>query len=93
MKRPGRKPQTRRNRKILALRGKLSYALIAERLGLTPGTVSGVCFRADYPLLMRRHRSGTHNKIGTGHCGGGNYARRTRKIGRPAGAHPSSDGA
>lgn len=62
VKRIGRKPHTRRNRKILALRGKTSYALIAERLGITPGTVSGVCFRADYPLPMRRHHRPTASK-------------------------------
>lgn len=78
MNRTGRKPKTARNAQILALRGKLSTALIAERLGLTRNTVSGVCFRADYPLLMCRHHTGSPNKIGTGHRGPGNHARRTR---------------
>ncbi len=74
----GRKPKSARNATILALRGTTSYALIAAHLGISIGTVAGVCFRADYPLLTRFKRSGTHSKIGTGHHGPGRYPLQTK---------------
>lgn len=74
----GPKPKLARNAKILALRGKKSTALIAEALGVSIGTVAGVCFRADYPRPVRLKRSPCGNKINSGHHGCGRYARRTR---------------
>jgi len=38
-----------RNQKILAMRGKKSFALIAKELGISRNVVAGVCFRADHP--------------------------------------------
>lgn len=84
--RPGPKPKTRRNARILALRGTMSIRMLAAKLGITPGAISGVCFRADYPLLRRYQASGRANMIGTGHKGPGRYARST--IHRPSNGVP-----
>lgn len=84
MIRTGRKPKIARNAAILALRGTTSIRLLAERLGISIGAVSGVCFRADYPRPVRLKRSRSGNKIGSGHHGPGRYARRTRPSKDPA---------
>lgn len=61
-----------RNAQILRLRGKLSYTLIAERLGTTRNVVAGVCWREDWRGKRRkgasvcgmgRHGSGRHATI------------------------------
>lgn len=66
-----------RNAKILSMRGMKSYGLIAKELGISRSTVAGVMFRADYPSCARvpSPNSKSGNKIGTGHYGGGHYAK------------------
>lgn len=70
-----------RNAKILSLRGKKSFGLIARELGLSRNVVAGVCFRADWSTdrLMQRspNSNGGKNKAGIGHHGGGRYAEQT----------------
>jgi hypothetical protein len=64
-----------RNKTILSLRGKKSYGLIAKELGITVGTVAGVCFRSDWPAASRS--GDKRNKAGIGHHGGGRRADET----------------
>lgn len=66
-------PDTVRNKKILRLRGKKSFGLIAKDLGLTRNIVAGVCFRHDHPPELRFRSPNSHgcNKIGTGYTGRG----------------------
>lgn len=59
MKRQGPTPNAARNAQILALRGRMSTQSIADRLDLPLGAVSGVCFRASHPLLVRGRHTGT----------------------------------
>jgi hypothetical protein len=69
-----------RNAKILSLRGKKSFGLIAKELGISRHAVAGVCFRADWPEKLRKRSpngKGGRNKAGTGHHGGGRYAQQT----------------
>lgn len=68
-----------RNAKILSLRGKKSFGLIAKELGIKRGAVSGVCFRSDWPAdkRVRSPRGKSPNKAGIGRHGGGRYAEQT----------------
>lgn len=59
MKRPGHTMNAARNAQILALRGSMSTQAIADHLDLPLGAVSGVCFRASHPLLVRGRHTGT----------------------------------
>jgi hypothetical protein len=58
-----------RNAKILSLRGKKSFGLIARELGISRNVVAGVCFRADWPAATRVASSGRskRNKCGMGY--------------------------
>jgi hypothetical protein len=60
-----RNPHTRR---ILSLRGKLSYSMIADKLGISRSAVAGVCWRAARP---------SERMNGRGHHGPGKEAKRT----------------
>ena len=69
-----------RDAKILSLRGKKSFGLIARELGLSRNVVAGVCFRADWSTKRREcspNSKGGKNKAGIGHHGGGRYAEQT----------------
>lgn len=72
-----------RNAKILALRGKKSFGLIARELGISRSTVAGVCFRADWPSseCVRSPNGIGPNKAGVGRHGSGRYARETFPLG------------
>lgn len=85
---PGRKPKAERNAKILALRGRKSFGVIAEELGISRSVIAGVCWRADHPSWRCRLRSGFRNKIGTGHHS--HKARTPRKHKHSAGRHPAT---
>lgn len=63
--------------RILRMRGKKSYGLIAEELGVTRNVVAGVLFRQRHPG-MRMTGEGRRP------CDG-NYAAKTRTLGPPAG--------
>lgn len=68
----------KRNQRVARLRGKLSYTLIAEQLGLTRNVVAGIFWRSDWPYRKRTtsgEGQGRHN-CGTGHNGPGVYADR-----------------
>lgn len=61
--------------RVLALKGKKSYGLIAKEVGLTRNQVAGIMFRASHPYTERIAASpGIGNKIGTGYRTGA-YAR------------------
>lgn len=75
--------------KILALRGKKSFGLIARKLGVSRNIVAGVMFRAAWPVGTRVPSPGYRyggNKSGTGHHGGGRYARELLPTAAPGGA-------
>lgn len=65
-----------RNAKILSLRGKKSFSLIAEELGITRNVVAGVMWRANWPPASRvKSPNGqSKNKCGMGRHGPGPYA-------------------
>lgn len=71
-----------RNIKILALRGKKSFSLIAAELGLTRNIVAGVIWRARHPVRTRYASADRRNSTGTGHHGHGPYAAVTLPRGR-----------
>jgi DNA invertase Pin-like site-specific DNA recombinase len=54
-----------RDAKILKMRHRKSYGLIAKELGISRNIVAGVCFRADWPAEIR-----VNNKSGTGYKSG-----------------------
>lgn len=61
-----------RNEKILALRGKLSFGLIAKQLDISRNIVAGVCFRADHRITLKIRRAqgfGSTNGRGRGSRG------------------------
>lgn len=63
------KAHIKRNERILALRGTMSFGLIARKLNISRNVVAGVCWRADWPHKLRRAKSPhgkSYNKIGTG---------------------------
>lgn len=75
------------NAKILRLRGKKSFGLIAKELGITRNVVAGVMFRDNWPIELRVSAPGERfkNRSGTGRRGGGHpHADKTLPMGRPA---------
>ena len=70
-------PRNPHAKRILSLRGKMSFAMIAARLGISRNAVAGVCWRADWPSekCIRKGPAGTMN--GRGHHGPGKEAKRT----------------
>lgn len=69
-----------RNAKILSLRGKKSFGLIAKELGISRNVVAGVMFRANWPADKRTsspNSKGGMNKAGIGRHGNGRYAKKT----------------
>jgi hypothetical protein len=58
-----------RNRRILAVKGKKSFGLIALDLGITRNIVAGVCFRASHPFSEMVSCTGARQrtKLGTGY--------------------------
>lgn len=63
--------------KILRMRGKKSYGLIAEELGISRNSVAGVMFRAAHPGVRQTNQGRRSNY--------GNYAPKHRKMGAPVG--------
>jgi len=61
---------------ILAMRGKLSFSLIAEHFGISRNAVAGIMWRANWPPEKRvcSPRSKSPNKCGIGRHGHGEYA-------------------
>ena len=72
-------PNAERNRKIVALAGKLSYGLIAEEVGATRAVVAGVIWRHNWPYKKRISSPNGHhgNKCGTGRGGYSPHAKKT----------------
>jgi hypothetical protein len=74
-----------RNEKILALRGKKSFTLIAREFGITRNAVAGVMWRADWqPAERVACPSGFKTKCGLGHHGGGKWASERLPVGGAA---------
>lgn len=76
--------------KILKMRGKKSFGLIAKELGVSRNVVAGVRHRADYPGDKRRAGRDDPRHKSEGKRGGSLprliRARQTLKLGRPFGA-------
>lgn len=71
------KKDEKREQEIMSLYGKLSFALIAKKVGVTRNVVAGVVFRHRHPYSARiSSPDGVHNKIGGGHHGHGVYAKK-----------------
>ena len=72
-------PRNPHAKRILSLRGKMSFAMIAARLGVSRNAVAGVCWRADWSgeNLMRERSGRAGPKSGTGHHGPGKDPKRT----------------
>lgn len=66
-----------RNKRILALRGKYSYSIIADMIGCSRHVVAGVCWRSNWDPKDRidsPNSNGSRNKCGVTPHGPGEYA-------------------